>query len=82
MSDNPERTVPMEIVIRTGKDILSEKKFMLYPGTELIYAQAVDLAVTTVLAEVSKAAFEILTDVEDVPENVALEVAFGNAVNK
>ena len=82
MSENPERTVPMEIIIKAGKDIHSERKFMLYPNTETIYSQGIDLAVSNALRDISKAAFEILTDAEGVPENVALEVAFGNAVNK
>ena len=78
--DELERTVPMEITIKVGRDLVSERAFLLYPGTETVYGQGVDLAVSKALATISKAAFDILTDVEGVPESVAAEAMFGKAV--
>lgn len=75
-----ERTVPMEIIIKVGQDLLSERKFLLYPGTETVYGQAVDAAVAIALGQVSKAAYAMLSGAEGVPEGIALEVAFGTAV--
>jgi len=77
----PERTVPMEIIIKVGSDMWSERKFMLYEGTETVYGQAVDAAVAIVLGQVSKAAYELVSGAGDaVPEGMAIEAAFGAAV--
>ena len=79
--DELERTSEMEITIKIGKDMLSERKFLLYPGTEIVYGQGVDLAVSKALGQISKAAYDILIDAGDaVPEVAAIEAMFGKAV--
>lgn len=82
MNTETERTVPMEITIKIGKDLVSERKFLLYPGTEVAYGQAVDLAVSTALAKVSKVAYDHLSGVENLPENLAAEVWLGKALQE
>ena len=78
--DELERNVEMVITITAGKDIVSEKKFMLYEGTEMVYAQGVDLAVTAALGKISKVAYDILVEAGDaVPERQAIEAMFGKA---
>ena len=77
--DDLARTSEMTITIKVG-DVLSEKKFKLYAGTEMVYAQGVDLAVTKALGMISKVAFDIITDDGTVPANVLLEAGFGKAV--
>ena len=78
--DDIERTVPAQVTIKIGNDLISNREFMLYPGTETVYGQGIDLAVSKALATISKVAFDILTDVEGVPENVAAEAMFGKGV--
>lgn len=79
----PQRTVEMEIDIVVSGKGFSKRRFKLYEGTEMVYAQAVDLAVAKVLGEISKAAFDIISSVADqAPENIALEAQFGAAVQE
>ncbi len=79
MAQDMERTVEMEITIKVGEDMLSTKKFKLYEGTEIVYGQAVDLAVTAALAKVSKVAYDTVDPSGDIPEKVATELVFGKA---
>ena len=80
MADELERTIEFEVIIKTdGAE--SAKKFLLYPGTQMVYAQGVDLAVTEALGTISKVAFDILTGTEGVPEVIAAEAAFGRGVH-
>ena len=79
--DELERTVPMEIIVKVGKDLVSERQFLLYPGTEVVYGQGVDLAISKALGLISKAAYDIITEGgDDVPAVMAIEAAFGKAV--
>ncbi len=78
--ETPVRSVPMEITIKAGDDTSVIRKFLLYPGTEIVYVQGVDVAVCAALSEISKAAYGILVGAEGVPANVALEASFGKAV--
>jgi len=80
MSNTLERETQMVITITVGKDMVSERKFLLYPGTEMVYAQGVDLAVAAALGSISKAAYDIIKDADGIPENVAMEATFGAAV--
>ena len=80
MAQDMERNVEMEITIKVGEDMLSTKKFKLYEGTEMVYGQAVDLAVTAALAKVSKVAYDIIDQSgDDVPAAMAVEAVFGKA---
>ena len=79
MAQDMDRTVEMEITIKVGDDMLSTKKFKLYEGTEIVYGQAVDLAVTAALAKVSKVAYDVVDPSGDVPPAVAVEAVFGKA---
>jgi len=77
----PERTSSMNITIEVENAGISTKKFKLYPGTEMIYAQKVDAAVTKALIETSLAAYELLKDaMEDAPPEVKAEVMLGGTV--
>jgi hypothetical protein len=75
-----ERNVPMEIVIKVGEELISHRKFLLYPGTEVIYGQGVDAAVAQALGTISKAAYILVKDAEGAPASMVLEAAFGSAV--
>ena len=77
----PERTSLMNITIEVENAGISTKKFKLYPGTEMIYAQKVDAAVTAALIETSVAAYELLKDaLEGAPEEIKAEVALGGTI--
>ena len=75
-----ERTSLMTITIEVENGGVSTRSFKLYPGTEMVYGQGVDLAVTTALGKISKSAYEIISGADDIPENVAIEAVFGAAV--
>lgn len=81
MADELERTVEFEVIIKTdGAE--SSKKFLLYQGTQMVYAQGVDLAVTEALGTISKVAFDLITGGgDDIPEIMAIEAAFGRGVH-
>ena len=80
MAQDTERTIEMEITITVGDDMLSTKKFKLYEGSEMVYGQAVDLAVTGALAKVSKVAYDLIDpSSDDIPPAMAVEALFGKA---
>ena len=80
MSDDIERTVEMEVTIRVGKDMISERKFMLYPGTEMVYGQGVDYAVTQALGTISKVAYDIVTGGDTPDGKLGVEAVLGKAM--
>jgi hypothetical protein len=70
----------MEIIIKVGQSLVSERKFLLYPGTETVYGQGVDLAVSVALGQISKAAYNGIGGADSAPANVTMEAKFGAAV--
>ena len=80
MAQDMERSVEMNITITVGKDMVSERKFLLYPGTEMVYGQGVDFAVTQALATISKVAYDTVSG-GDLPDgNMGIEVFLGKAM--
>ena len=81
MAQELERSVPVTVEIKCGKDTISSKAFLIYPGTETIYGQVIDLAVTEALKLASEKAWDIIEAAGDnVPDNVKLEALLGKAV--
>ena len=81
MADEMVRSVPVSVVIKAGKDLISTKEFLIYPGTETIYGQVIDLAVTEALKIASEKAWDLIEGAGDaLPPNVQAEALFGKAV--
>lgn len=79
-NEAPERSSLMTISIEVENGGTSTRSFKLYPGTEMVYAQGVDLAVTKALGEISKVAYELISGADEVPESLAVEALLGAAV--
>ena len=83
MADEMVRSVPVSVVIKAGKDLISTKEFLIYPGTETIYGQVIDLAVTEALKLASEKAWDVIEAAGDsVPEALKIEAAYGKAAFK
>ena len=80
MADEMVRSVPVSVVIKAGKDLISTKEFLIYPGTETIYGQVIDLAVTEALKLASEKAWDLIEAAGDsAPEALKIEAAYGKA---
>jgi len=80
MSDTPVRSVEAKVVIVCGDSVKSVKEFPIYPGTEIIYGQVIDLAVTEALKEATLKAAEIIEGAGDaVSADMQIEAVLGKA---
>ena len=81
MADQMVRSVPVSVVIKAGKDLISTKEFLIYPGTETIYGQVIDLAVTEALKLASEKAWDLIEAAGDgAPDSLKIEAMLGKAV--
>ena len=81
MADELERSVPVTVEIKCGKDVISSKAFLIYPGTETIYGQVIDLAVTEALKIASEKAWDLIEAAGDgAPDALKIEAMLGKAV--
>lgn len=81
MTDTPVRSVEAKVVIVCGDSTKSVKEFLIYPGTETIYGQVMDLAISEALKEASLKAADLIQAAGDsVSEEMQIEAVFGSAV--
>ena len=81
MADKEEgRTVPVSYKVVAGDVGIVDATFKVYPGTEMVYGQVINAAITKALVEMSLKAAELIGDVGDTSESMQVEAALGKAV--
>ena len=79
--DEMTRSVTVSYNVTAGDVGVSNVEFKVYPGTEMIYGQAINKAITDVLAALSKVAYvKYGKDPEGLSGDALAEVAFGSIV--
>ena len=75
-----ERTVPVSYTVKAGDVAMVDASFKVFPGTEMVYGQAINAAITKALVEMSLKAAEIIEGAGDaVPESMQVEAMLAKA---
>ena len=78
--DEMVRSVTVSYSVRAGEVGIADASFKVYPGQELLYGQAIQLAITVALKEMSLKAYDIIAGAGDaVPDSVKVEAMLGKA---
>ena len=78
--DEVGRTVSVSYRVTAGDVGIVDATFKVYPGTEMVYGQVINAAITKALVEMSIKAAELIGEVGDASKEMQVEAVLGKAV--